>query len=52
MIEGFATELKKTFMEKTKKTNFDLDEVLEKISEYGIDSLSPEEKYFLKNIPK
>ena len=53
MIEGFANELKEKFKEEINKPpNFNLDDVLDKISAHGMESLSEAEKYFLKNLPK
>jgi len=52
LMEGFVDHFQRAIKKKNIKTNFDLDEVLDKISSQGLDSLTAAEKHFLKNIPK
>ena len=52
LMEGFVDHFQQVIRKKNIVTHFDLDEVLDKISAHGIDSLTAAEKHFLKNIPK
>ena len=52
LMEGFVDHFQQAIRKKNRRTNFDLDEVLDKISAKGLESLTPDEKHFLKNIPK
>ncbi len=46
------TMLKMEYKKKKIEDNFDLDDVLDKLNQNGIDSLTPEEKNFLDNFDK
>jgi hypothetical protein len=53
-MDSFANDLMKmdSFEVTDEPVNFELDSVLEKITKYGVDSLSKNEKKFLDNLSK
>jgi len=52
LIEGFAEQFIEAVRKEKTVVNFNLDDVLDKINEKGMASLTPDEKKFLKNISK
>ena len=52
LMAGVVDHFKKELRTQNTPTQFDLDEVLDKINAHGINSLTSAEKHFLKNIPK
>jgi hypothetical protein len=51
-LEGYTKKFVNTLKNESENKEYNLDDILDKISEVGVDSLTREEKNFLNNLSK